>query len=178
MRKTILAYIAVVLITLSAPAFAQETSQQENKSQPAGHFYHLTYTVEELSESGKIINTRTYATNLEIGGGPAQIRVGNRVPISTGSGQFNQFQYFDFGINIDSNHAIERNGKLALEVTAEMNDAISSSSQGVQGHPTVRQNKWSANVLVPIGKPTVIFSSDNLQDKGKVQVELTATRVE
>ena len=159
MRKTILAYIAVVLVTLSAPVLAQEAPQQENKTSPApqaGHFYRLTYTVEELSESGRIINTRTYATNLEIGGGPARIRVGNRVPIAEGSG--GQYRYFDFGINIDSNHAEERNGKLALEVTAEMNDAILPSSQGVQGEPTVRQNKWSANVLVPIRKPTVIFS--------------------
>jgi hypothetical protein len=33
-------------------------------------------------------------------------------------------------------------------------------------------------VLIPIGKPTVVFSSDDLGDKGKLQVELTATRVE
>jgi hypothetical protein len=44
--------------------------------------------------------------------------------------------------------------------------------------PVIRANRWSANVMVPITKPSIIFSSDNLQDKGKLQVELTATRID
>jgi hypothetical protein len=39
----------------------------------------------------------------------------------------------------------------------------------------IRQTKWSSNVIVPIGKPTVIFSSDDATTKGQMQLELTAT---
>ncbi len=46
------------------------------------------------------------------------------------------------------------------------------------GEPVIRQNVWDSTVLVPIGKPTVVFSSDDLDSKGKMQVEVTATRVE
>jgi hypothetical protein len=29
--------------------------------------------------------------------------------------------------------------------------------------------------VLPIGKPSIVFSSDNLENKGKMQVEVTAT---
>ena len=40
-----------------------------------------------------------------------------------------------------------------------------------------RQTKWGANVLAPLGKPTVIFSSDDLTTKGQTQLEVTATPI-
>jgi hypothetical protein len=42
----------------------------------------------------------------------------------------------------------------------------------------IRQNKWDSSVLIPVGKPTLVFSADDLDSKGKMQVELTATKVE
>ena len=42
----------------------------------------------------------------------------------------------------------------------------------------VRQNKWDSTVLIPIGKATVVYSADDLDSKGKMQVEVTAVRVE
>jgi hypothetical protein len=46
------------------------------------------------------------------------------------------------------------------------------------GEPVIRQNSWDSTVAIPIGKPTVVGSSDDLDSKGKLQVEVTATRVE
>jgi hypothetical protein len=34
---------------------------------------------------------------------------------------------------------------------------------------------WDAPVLIPIGKPTVVFSSDALESKGGMQLVVTAT---
>jgi hypothetical protein len=54
-----------------------------------------------------------------------------------------------------------------------------NATAGTVGNdPVIRQNKWDSTVLIPIGKPTVVFSSDDLDDRGKLQVELTATRME
>jgi hypothetical protein len=39
----------------------------------------------------------------------------------------------------------------------------------------MRQNKWEAVVLIPIGKSTVVFSSDDLDNKGSMQMLVTAT---
>jgi len=35
--------------------------------------------------------------------------------------------------------------------------------------------EWSSNVIVPIGKPTVIFSSDDVTTKGQMQLELSSS---
>jgi hypothetical protein len=40
--------------------------------------------------------------------------------------------------------------------------------------PVIRQVKWNAPVIVPLGKPTVIFSSDDPSSKRQMQLELTA----
>jgi type II secretory pathway component GspD/PulD (secretin) len=84
-----------------------------------------------------------------------------------------QFQYLDIGVDIDVRDAIEDAGKLNLSVVS--NASSLAGSAVAPRAPIVRQNKWDSKVSVPIGKPTVIFSSDNLEDKGKIQLELTAT---
>jgi hypothetical protein len=43
--------------------------------------------------------------------------------------------------------------------------------------PVIRQNRWSSSVIVPLGKPTTIYSSDDITSKRKVQIELTATPI-
>jgi hypothetical protein len=40
--------------------------------------------------------------------------------------------------------------------------------------PVIRQVKWNSPVIVPLGKPTVIFSSDDPSSKRQMQLELTA----
>jgi hypothetical protein len=37
---------------------------------------------------------------------------------------------------------------------------------------------WQASVLIPIGKRTVVFSSDALENKGGMQLSITATRLD
>jgi hypothetical protein len=43
--------------------------------------------------------------------------------------------------------------------------------------PVVRQNKWDSNVTVPLRKPVVVFSSDDLTSKHQMQLEITATPI-
>lgn len=184
MRKLSLG-VMLLFVAMSVSSFAQDSNKP---AKTPGHFYKLSYVVQEVSDSGKVTNSRSYMTNIQVGGDGVQIRAGNRVPISTaphtagGSSLVDtQYQYWDMGINIDSRQATEIGEKLALVVTAEVNDLAPSASAWPNQIPTVpvvRQNKWSANVIIPIGKPTVIFSSDDLNNKGRIQVELTPTRID
>jgi hypothetical protein len=75
-------------------------------------------------------------------------------------------------VNIDCRAAKEIQGDLALNVSAEISTATTAQKQ-----PLIRQTKWSSNVILPLGKPTVIFSSDDVASKGQMQLELTATPV-
>ncbi|HTZ90466.1 MAG TPA: hypothetical protein VMA71_08995 [Alloacidobacterium sp.] len=172
MRRIIVYCLALILFAAPCGMFAQQDGKQTNAS---AHFYELSYSVQEVSESGKVVNSRAYTTSIATGGGPsAQIRTGDKVPLKTDDK--GNLQYLDVGVNIDCFHAEEVNGKLAMQVTAEVSSTTKAPDPTAP--PVIRQNRWSANVLVPIGKPTTVFSSDDLQDKGKIQVQLTATRME
>jgi len=67
--------------------------------------------------------------------------------------------------------------RLAADVTS-LADSGPSGTPTAPGQPVIRQDKWEARVLVPMEKPTVVFSADDLRDKGKMQVEVTATRLD
>ena len=171
--RRIVFYLAVILFATPIGMFAQEDAKPTERPT---HYYRLAYSIQEVGDTGKVINNRAYTTSIATGGGPtAQIRTGDKVPVLTDSKEGN-VQYVDVGVSIDCNRAQEVDGKLAIQMSAD----ISNTTKGTNptALPLIRANRWSANVLVPIGKPTIIFSSDNLQDKGKLQVELTATRID
>jgi hypothetical protein len=168
MPKPIVLCLAFFLASTASHAFAQ----QENKPAPTPeHFFHLSYAVQEVAENGKVINSRIYTTNIGTDGNFVSLKTGDKIPLRTDDK--GTVQYLDIGINIDSGKAEEVDGKLALKVNAEVS---SNSPVDANTAPVIRQNSWTARVLLPLSKPTVIFSSDNLQDKGRMQVELTATR--
>jgi hypothetical protein len=173
MRKSILICLVLALTAGSARLFAQQDAQKS--SNPAPQFYRLLFTVQEVGESGKITNSRVYSTSITNDHNFEHIRTGTRVPVKTNDK--GEIQYLDIGVNIDCGDAREMDGKLALGVTTEIS-SLAAETGNSNPTPVLRQNRWQASVLVPIGKPSVIFSSDDLQGKGKVQVELTATRIE
>jgi hypothetical protein len=172
MRKFILFCTALFLITAPACMHSQENKPVEAQN----HYYHLSFVVQEVDENGKVTNSRTYTTTIVPNGTPGQIRTGDKIPILTNEKGDTQYQYVDIGVNIDSRSPKEVNGKLSLRVDAEIS-SVAKTPSGTPS-PIIRSNKWGADVLVPIGKPAVIFSSDDLQSKGKIQVELTATHIE
>ncbi len=88
-----------------------------------------------------------------------------------------QFQYVDVGVNFDIDGVHEIDSKLSLRLKAEVS-SVASKDDSPQHQPVIRQNSWRAPVLVPIGKPTVVFRSDSLDSKGAMQVTLTASRIQ
>jgi hypothetical protein len=152
-------------------------------AKPPEHFYKLNLTLEDVNDAGKVVNTRTYVATIDTGTGTREIRTGARVPIVTGdagNSSVTQWQYIDVGVNFDVREVKEQGEKLGFNLTADVSSIASddgkASSAG--GHPVIRSNKWQSTVLIPIGKPTVVFSADDLDSKGKMQVEVTAVKVE
>jgi hypothetical protein len=182
MTKTAMWVAVAVGLVAPLPVWAQDTTKVSTSETPA-HYYRLNFTVEDVNDAGKVDNTRTYIATIATGqGGRQQIRTGSRIPIATGtSSGSTQFQYIDVGVNFDVLQVKEAGEKLSFSLKAE----ISSLGQEQHpiagtpvGDPVIRQNQWDSAVLIPLGKPTVVFSSDDLDSKGKMQVELTATKVE
>ena len=171
-----------IFVLMAGAVFAQK---EDAKNEPPPKYYRLDFVVKEV-EDGKVINGRSYSTIMQSGErSTAQIRTGNRVPVSTG-GDKSTVQYYDVGVSIDCRPApverpdfiqLESEGRLALNISAEISSIAGSQEAAPASPPIVRQNKWSSNVLIPIKKPTLVFSSDDATSKRKMQLELTATPI-
>lgn len=187
MRKATF-FCTALLLLFAAPLIAQENSGAPSNSkasdQPA-HYYHLQFIVQEVNEQGKPTNSRTFTTTVSTADGNemARIRTGSRIPVVSGSFQSGpdnkgltntQYQYMDIGVNIDVQHTREVGHQLSLNLHSEVSSLAPNTDSDLR-QPIVRQNRWEATVLIPVGKPAVVFSSDTLESKGSIQIVVTAT---
>jgi len=186
MRKMI-AVTSFLLFALAfgAPVLAQgepKLPQTSKAVEAPAHYYHLEFVVQEMGTDNKPANSRTYTTTVSTDDAEfASIRTNSRLPIVTSSTTTpdnpkdvnTAFQYFDVGVNIDAHHAREINRQLSLDLNVEISSLAARDPDLHQ--PIIRQNKWKAVVLIPIGKRTVVFTSDALDSKGSMQLVVTAT---
>lgn len=166
--KTISGTLCLALLVLT-PCLAQSDKPDEK-------FYKLDFVAKEL-DGGKVTNSRTYSLLISnaITTKGGSVRVGSRLPIQSPPGT-GSFQYYDLGVNIDCRPVREIGSQLALDVNAEISSVVQGSDTAAPTlPPVVRQNKWSSSALIPVGKPAVIFSSDDPSSKRTMQIEVTAT---
>jgi hypothetical protein len=185
MRKFGLAVAVLAIAVAPVWVMAQEAGQGAAAPQ---HYFRLNLVVEDLDGAGKVVNARTFVTSAATTAGYTQeIRTGSRIPIPiggsavAGSAEPTQWQYIDVGVNFDVSNVKESGEKLGFRLGADISSLAGQPTgqlTGVSNRPVVRQNKWDSTVLIAIGKATVVYSADDLDSKGKMQVEVTATRVE
>jgi hypothetical protein len=157
---------------------AQETPHVATKYK----IYKVNFLVYELAD-GKRINERTYSLPVtSVDGNPrdSSINVGNRVPIAVK--EEGQIQYIDIGFTLECNVA-EQNDKFVINSTLVLSSIVvpeqpGTESRGVGGDPVVRQVKQRFTTLVSPGKPTLVTSIDDVNSKKRLQVEVTASRLE
>lgn len=159
--------LTLIAAVTAIPCFAQNPQAPQ---EPA-RFYKLEFVIKEL-DGTRVLNARTYSTtaSTEERGGCA-IRTGSKIQ-TEGSAKMT----VDVGVNIDCRSLKEIRNELSLAVTADVT-SMAQESTTPSPYPVIRQNRWSSNVIVPIKKPTVIFSSDDTTTKHQTQVELTATPI-
>jgi len=170
--KTVIGIVgtALILTCSCAGVLAQAGSGNKegstNNEPVAPKTYRLTYTVSEL-DGAKHLGTQRYAMTIDTGTGNAQIKLGSRVPIATGS--FNtenpanpanvQFQYLDVGLNIS---ARVREFATGMEVVSKLEQsgvAEEKSSIGAND-PVIRQATLENTALLTLGKPVMLGSLD------------------
>lgn len=183
----VIIFFAVGLMPIRLPAQETEQPGAASPEQAAPqHFYRLNLVVKEVDEAGKVVNARSYFMTVVTAttkySAPQIIKTGSRMPIVTGtSGGNTQIQYIDLGMDFDVRNVSESGDSLSFGLRAEISSIasnVSEASSPLRGEPVIRQNSWDSMVKIPIGKPTVVSSADDLDSKGKLQVEVTATRIE
>ncbi|MFZ0662788.1 MAG: hypothetical protein WAM66_08860 [Acidobacteriaceae bacterium] len=199
--KTASALLALALACTVA-AWSQQTQAAASTpthpsinsyKQSPERYFRLTFRVLDVSAEGKVTTSRSYTETIATGvksERTSSIRTGDRVPVATGSYSAGgasvsslvntQFQYLNTGTNIDVEQAEIVDRALHLHVKVSISTFAPTPSSYMptnDKHPLIRDANWDSNVTVPIGKPTVIFSSDNNTGKGKIELELTAAPI-
>jgi hypothetical protein len=156
-----------VFALLAGTAVAQTT----DKPVEDPTYYRLDFVVREL-EGGKVVNSRSYSMSISTGRGAqnASIRTGTRVPVP---GKDGSTSYIELGINFDCRSAKVIGADLALYVSAD----ITSVAEPSTAPPVIRSNRWGGDVIVPLRKPAILFSSDDAMSKRQMQLELIATPI-
>lgn len=149
-----------ICLLMLAASFCR--AQEAVKEPPK--FYRLDFIVKEM-EAGKVLSAKNYSVIVSTGA-QCEIRAGSRVPLGP-----TNVDTISAGTNIGCRDVAESHDELSFHLVAE----VSSLLQETDPHPIIRQNKWESMVVVPLKKPTMVFSSDDNTTKRVMELEVTAT---
>lgn len=109
-----------------------------------------------------------------VDGQPAKLRIGDRVPIATGSFQAGvgvggtagtgfvnplvntQFQYIDVGVNLDVTPRIHPNHEVSLKVSVEVSSVTGQQSIGGIQQPIISQRKLDHEIRLKEGETNIL----------------------
>jgi hypothetical protein len=188
-RITLVCFLLAFAMISEQKNFSQDAPSGQQSSKPQSvaptqpsHFYRLDFAVEEVGADAKPMNSRTYSTMVGTDVRDIMsIRTNSRIRIAPGadaSGKENtQFQLVDLAANFDARDVHEIGRQLSFYMTADLSGPTAlNDPSGRQS--VVRQNRWQGFVLIPTGKPTVVFSSESLDSKGSTRILVTATSIQ
>jgi len=157
---------------------AQGAPKQDDAALP---HLKLVFRTLEVNPRGEVNGSKVYMTviaanDLHI---TASIRNQDQIAVERGSGQYTQYEYRQVGAQFDIHRATLHQKQFAAVITAHLTDLVAAPETPPQNaaRPTIRENIWDSDVAVPLGVPTVIFSSQHTSNPGKTELELTATEI-
>jgi hypothetical protein len=176
---------AILSAIFLAPALlcAQNTQgTPEASSAQTGPHLKLVCRILQIGADGKLAGSHSYSIIVAANTGhasPSQIRSNDRVPFAVGNPASAQYQYENVGTNIDTSGVKLSGNQLTVNLNVSL-DAVPKNDVPTEkpvSATVVRQLKWQSDVIVTVGKPTIVFTSDNPSDTGKTELELTATEI-
>lgn len=168
--------LLTLLLASTMTAMAQDQGKKpETRDATPRMSYRLVVNMFEL-ENNKRINERSFQM-VSATDGLSTLDVGTRVPVTYKEGQS---QYMNVGVKLEC-RLRDDSGKLF----ARMHFEITSFAMPEQGSemkslsmPVLRNYNGEVETQLTPGKPQIIASLDDVNSKKRVQIELTATRVE
>jgi hypothetical protein len=195
----ILARILFVLAltgTLLAQQPVKDATDQPAKDQPqknevlAGregnteNFFKLAFVMYELDD-GKRTNQRDYMMIGRTDNHPSSIKVATKVPITTlEKGDEKQYTYTDVGLKINCSMKEQVDRRLQLHCDIEISSFIRpeqiANATGNAGlaAPFLRTTRTDSWALLTLGKPAILTTVDDINSTKRMQVEVTATKLD
>jgi hypothetical protein len=183
MKRTLVRAV-LVFAAISVCAAQDQPKKQESAAKESAQAakeqtrsaYRLDFKIYEL-EGGKRTNERAYTSTATVWGSWTNLRTGTRVPVVTAA---DKSQYIDVGVRLECRLS-EQTGRLFANVRMEIS-SFAMPEQGSDAHgsgmPVLRNANGEIETQITAGKPQIVFSVDDVNSKKKMQVELTATKVE
>jgi hypothetical protein len=165
--------LVLLMAALAAASFSQsDEAKKPAPTPPEKKFYRLDLAVKEL-DGGKTVNSREYFMIVSTGHENNQLRTGTKLPY----GSEDKRSYMDVGLSFDCREVSpSSSGELSMILAADISSVADGDLKSATASlPVLRTNRWSSGVLVPLGRSTVVFSSDDLASKRRMQLEVTAT---
>jgi len=189
--------LAIALASsMAAQQPAKDTADQPAKDQPAKkevlagsngmteNFFKLAFVMYELDD-GKRTNQRDYTMIGRTDNQPSSIRVSTRVPIYTEvKGNDKQYTYIDAGLNIRCSLKEQVDRRLQFHCDIEMSSFVRpeqiAGAIGKAGPeaPVMRTTRTESWALLTLGKPAILTTVDDVNSAKRLQVEVTATKIE
>src|SRR5580692_8433723 len=109
-----------------------------------------------------------------VDGQPAKLRIGDRVPVATGSFQAGvgvgstagsgfvnplvntQFQYIDVGVNVDITPRVHPNHEVSMKVSVEVSSVTGQSNIGGIQQPIISQRKLEHEIRLKEGEASIL----------------------
>jgi general secretion pathway protein D len=140
------------------------------------HLNGNSYAVTVPSITANAILTDTYTKIIQnpeirsIDGQPAKLRVGDKIPVATGSFQAGvgvgatgvnplvntQFQYLEVGVNVDITPRVHPNHEVSLKVIVEVSSQTGISTIGGIQQPIISQRKIEQDIRLKEGEVNVL----------------------
>lgn len=146
--------------------------------QAAAPAYKLALAVYELQD-GKKINQRDYSAVLRGDGNSNELKIGTRVPIDIGEGKTT---YADVGFDLNCSVVETSDNKVDVRMDMTVtNFAIpeqNTDPRTAGSRPVLRGVTQRIRTVLTTGKPQIVTSMDDVNSTKRMQVEVTATKIE
>ena len=171
------AILALMLVVCGLPLRAQTPAPASTEaSKPPAATYRLIYTITEM-DGPKRLGVQHFSMTATVGGDSAEMKVGSRVPVATGTYEAHsplvntQFQYIDVGLTIRAGLQDASNG---LKVFSHVEQSSIGEVSSADTHqPVIRQtNLQNTAILTPL-KPVQLGSLDVPGSTHHLDVELS-----
>jgi hypothetical protein len=184
---------AILVLALASSLAAQQPAK-DTSDQPAkvlagaegvtGNFFKLAFVIYEIDD-GKRINQRDYMMIGRSDNQPSSIRVSTRVPIYTEiKGNDKAYTYIDAGLNIRCSLKEQVDRRLQFHCDIEMSSFVRpeqiAGAVGQSGPeaPVMRTTRTESWALLTLGKPAIFNTVDDINSSKRMQIEVTATRLD